>query len=185
MVVRERSYAKEGQALRTGNNQIRCAGIDGNVAIGHAPERRAWGARNAMSALYPRLDMMDFLIILPKVPVAVADGTNRVRINVDCVGAGVAVIASESTRGIPPVMKEGLVVPGFIKGSLSPLLANLPAKERVGVHVRGAATVLLGVVLVKRHAHVQPLVYGDEESIHLFISNVRQRHTEFWSLELT
>jgi hypothetical protein len=129
--------------------------------------------------------MMVSLIVLPKVSVAVADSTNRVGINVDCVGAGVAVIASESTRGIPPVIKEGLVVPGFIKCSSSPLLANSPAKERVGIHVRGAATVLLGIVLVKRHAHVQPLVYRDEESIHLFISNIRQRHTEFRSLELT
>jgi hypothetical protein len=129
--------------------------------------------------------MIVSLVIVPKVSVAVADGANRVGIYVDCVGTGVAVIASKSTRGIPPVVKEGLVMPGFIKGSLSPFLANFPAKKRVGVDVWGAATVLLGVVLVKRHAHVQPLVYGDEESIHLFISNVRQRHTEFWSLELT
>lgn len=123
--------------------------------------------------------------MLPKVPVTVADSANRVRIDVDRVRTSVGVISAESTRGIPPVIKKSLVVPGLFKGRLSPLLANSPANERVGVYEWGAAIVLLGVVVVKRYAHVKPLVDRDEGSIDLFISNVRHRHPVFWRSVLT
>lgn len=185
-MVNKAPHVEEGQSLRTRDNQIRCAGIDGNVAIGHSPEWRAWGARNRkIQHIVPGFNIMNSLVILPKVSVAVADSANRVGIDVDRVRTSVGIFGAKSTRGIPPVIKEGLVVPGLFKGRLSTLLANVPAKERVWVYEWGAAVVLLGIVVVKRHAHVKPLVDRDKDSIDLFISKVRHCHPAFLSPALT